>query len=730
LLQDTLPAVLWLLDVPVEDPAWQVLDPEHRRQATLDGVRRLIVRQSRAQPLLLVFENLHWIDAETQTFLDRLVGSLPAARILLLVNYRPEYRHDWTNKTYYTQLRLAPLAPASAAELLQILLGDGSDLAPLKTLLIDRAQGNPFFLEESTRTLIETKALVGQRGALRLAGALSSIRVPATVQAILAARIDRLSPEDKRLLQSAAVIGRELSLPLLQSVVGPGEGDVNGGLARLQAAEFLYETRLFPEIEYTFKHVLTREVAYDSLLQDGRRALHARIVEAIETLRADRLDNEVEHLAHHAFRGEVWEKAVTYLRHAATRALERSANREAVVFFEQALSALERLPQGRETMEQAIDVRLDLRRALVPLADHARVLDHMQKAETLAHALGDQRRLSWITYGIAHCYYMANEQERMVETGQRAPALSGGTDPAHEIAVNLLLGYSFHVTGDYRQATVVLRRNIDVLAGERARERFGAAIFPTFPAITSRERMARCLGELGEFAEGIRMGEEGMRIAEEVDHPPSLTAMCLGLGILHMRRGDLERAIPVLERGLAVGHRWSIFIYVFSVSAAVGRAYALTGRVKEGLALITDGVKKAESRFSALGHAVRLAWLAEAHSVAGEYERARDRAQESLALSRRFKEKGQEAWTLHLLGEIAGRRDPANVEGTERFHRDAMTVAEALGMRPLVAHCHLGLGKLCRRVGNRQQAHEHLITATTMYREMDMRFWLEQALRE
>ncbi|HWN90179.1 MAG TPA: hypothetical protein VNQ15_02170, partial [Verrucomicrobiae bacterium] len=395
---------------------------------------------------------------------------LQGTRILLLVNYRPEYRHGWANKTYYGQVRLDPLAAESAEALLSTLLGDAPDLLPLKSLLIERTQGNPFFLEESTRTLIETRVVVGRRGAFHLASPLSSIRVPATVQAILAARIDRLGPDEKRLLQSAAVIGREFSLPLLQAVMGGGEEDLGSGLARLQSAEFLYESSLFPEIEYTFKHVLTQEVAYEGLLQGKRRALHARILEAIEMLWADRLASQVEQLAHHAFRGGVWDKAVVYLRQAGTKALARSASGAAVGFFEQALAALEYAPEDRATMEQGIDIRLDLRQALVPLADRRRIFDHMQKAESLAHTLGDERRLRWIAYALAHYHYLSNDQERAQEIARRALDLSAGVDLAHEVAVNVLLGYSLHITGNYRQATEVLRRNVDVLSGDRERE--------------------------------------------------------------------------------------------------------------------------------------------------------------------------------------------------------------------------------------------------------------------
>ena len=309
-LEPSLPALLWLLDVPVEDAQWQRLDAPQRRQRTLDGIKRLLLRESQVQPLLVLFEDLHWIDAETQALLDSLVESLPTARLLLLANYRPEYQHGWSGKTYYRQLHIEPLPPESAEELLEALLGNDAGLQSLKHLLIERTEGNPFFLEESVRTLIETKVVVGERGAYRLARTAQTIQMPATAQAILAARIDRLASEDKRLLQAASVIGKDVPFGLLQAIAELPEENLRRGTTHLQAAEFLYEARLFPDLEYTFKHALTYEVAYGSLLHDRRRALHAKIVETIEALYPDRLMEHVERLAHHAFRGEVWEKAM------------------------------------------------------------------------------------------------------------------------------------------------------------------------------------------------------------------------------------------------------------------------------------------------------------------------------------------------------------------------------------------------------------------------------------
>jgi class 3 adenylate cyclase/DNA-binding IscR family transcriptional regulator len=389
-LEPNLPALLALLDVAVNDPQWRDLDPPQRRQRTLEAVKRLLLRESQAQPLLLVFEDLHWIDSETQALLDNLVESLPTARIFLLVNYRPEYQHGWGNKTYYTQLRIDPLPPESADELLRDLLGDDIALQPFKRRLVERTEGNPFFLEEIVRTLVETKVLTGARGAYRLTKALEEIQVPATVQAVLAARIDRLPPEEKRLLQSAAVFGERVPFTLLRAVVETSEEELRRGLTHLQAAEFLYETSLFPELEYTFKHGLTYQVAYNSLLHERRRALHAQLMAAIEMLYADRTTEQIEHLAHHAFRGEIWSKAATYLRQAGQKAASRFANREAMTYFEQGLEALRRLPESRETLELAIDLRLDLRPSLLILGEQERIFEHLSEAESLAEKLGDK----------------------------------------------------------------------------------------------------------------------------------------------------------------------------------------------------------------------------------------------------------------------------------------------------------------------------------------------------
>jgi predicted ATPase len=355
-LEPWLPALFGLLDVAAEDAEWQRLEARERRQRILDAVKRVLLRESRSQAVLLLFEDLHWIDSETQALLDSLVESLPAARVALLVSYRPEYAHPWGSRTYYSQLRLDPLPAERAETLVTDLLGDHPSLEALKRRLVERTAGNPFFLEESVRALVERGDLAGERGALRLTRPLGATQVPPTVQIVLAARIDRLSIPDKELLQAAAAIGKDVPLPLLEAVAGLDINAFSAGLTRLQAGEFLYEASLFPDIAYTFKHALTHEVAYDALLSEHRRNLHARILGAMEQLHAGRLEEQAERLVEHAFRGEAWAQATIYAQRAALRAHDRLAYASAVQYLDQALDALGRLPESREMLERRLEI--------------------------------------------------------------------------------------------------------------------------------------------------------------------------------------------------------------------------------------------------------------------------------------------------------------------------------------------------------------------------------------
>jgi class 3 adenylate cyclase/tetratricopeptide (TPR) repeat protein len=725
-LESALPALLGLLDVPTGDPRWEALDPPQRRQRTLDAVKRLLLRESHAQPVLVIFEDLHWIDTETQAFLDSLVESLPTARLLLLVNYRPEYRHDWSSKSYYTQLRLDALPQTSAADLLVALLGADSTVESLRPLLITRTGGNPLFLEESVRALVETGALAGERGAYQLTRSPDTIEVPATVQAILAARIDRLTPEDKRLLQTASVVGKDVPFALLHPIVDLAGEDLHSGLTRLQAAEFLYETRLFPDLEYTFKHALTHEVAYGGLLQGRRRELHARIVEAIESTWPQRLAEQAERLADHALRGEVWDRAFAYGRDAGRKATSRSAYREARAFLEGAQVALARLPDGGQTREWGIDLRLDFQEVFNALGEVSRMLGLLAEAERLAESLADRRRLAQVLAYTSRCFWWMGQPERSIVAGERGLVLATHIDAALEAVVNYHVGLAYVVAGTFRRAIEVFGRIEAALEGPRQHERLG---MPALPVVIARTWRGYGLACLGDFADAIDAAEGAVRVAQEADHPYSMVAAVQGLGLVHLVRGDLPRALQCLERSCTEAREGGFAVLVALSGSCLGRTLSLADR-PDAHSTLEAAINYSEVIGFKAFWPGWLAWLADAQLHEGRWADAMDTIARSLEFSGAHGQQAQKAEALVVRGAIIGARSTSVPDQARSGLHEALAIATELEMRPLVAHCHLGLGKLCQRADSRQEAQEHFTTATTMYREMGMTYWLEHAEAE
>ena len=723
-LSAILTALLALLDLPVDDAEWQLLEPAERRLRTLDAVKRLLLAESRRQPLLIVFEDLQWIDAETQALLDSLIESLPTVPVLLLVNFRLEYQHGWSSRPYYSQLRLEALRPDDAGEFLSALLGDDPALDPLKRLLVKR--GNPFFIEENIRTLVEARALVGERGSYRLARPIESIEIPATVQVILAARIDRLSPDDKQLLQAASVIGKDVPLLLLRAVADLSEEAVDVGLARLQASEFLYEIRLFPDLEYTFKHALTYEVVYGSLLRDRRKVLHAGIIGAIERLYAERLAEHVERLAHHAIRAEMWDKAVTYLHQAGIKALSRSANREAVGSFEQALAALSHLPESRQTHEQGIDLRFDLRTALFPLGRFEQIFGYLREAESLARTLDDRLRLGQSSVYLCQHLWVIGHPKEAIAFGRNANELATSLgDIRLQVTASLYLAAALIWTGGFREAKELLLKVVRFLQGDLSRERFGLA---GFPIVLVHFYLALLFANQGEFEEGIAHSKEGIRVAQSLDHPYSLANVIWTLECLQISRGELGQALQLIERGLTLSREWNLTFHSAAQMGRLGYLHALSGEVAEGIPLLEHAASAGDKMGFGAFQPLFLMDLAEGYSLGGRSEDALVVAVRARNLARENGQRPYEACALRLIGDIDNGRDSA--QDADRSYQEALDLAVDLGMHPLIAHCHAGLAKLYRRTGRREEADEHLATATALYGELGMSYWLGKLERE
>jgi class 3 adenylate cyclase/tetratricopeptide (TPR) repeat protein len=718
-LHDVIPPVLHLLDaLDVEHP-FQSLDPLQHRRHTYQAITRLLLSENRVQPIVAVFEDLHWNDSLTLGLLNEIVVDARDARLLLLVTYRPEFQDEWKGRPNYRNLRLEPLESESLTKLLNSLLGSDEALASLKSFVHNRAGGNPFFAEELVRALVDRGVIEGTREKYEIKKPFSGNAIPPTVQAVLAARIDVLQPIEKRLLREASVIGHDIPLSLLLEISSLDDGEIRGILTKLQEAEFLYPTQLYPDLQYSFKHALTHDVAYAGLRNQRRREIHRRVVYATETLYAGRISEQVERLADHALRGELPEKAVVYLRQAATKAADREAYPEAVILFEKALEALTQLPESLDTLRRAIDIRFDIRNVLQPLGDRERIAYYLREAGQLADQIGDSQRMGWVQCYLTEHFWMLGQYQKSVEAGERALAVAEQvSDLPLQVMTNLPLGLTHHTRGDYEKARECFSWNAAHLKGKLVSERFGLFVLPSSFA---RSFIAWGLAETGKFPEGFNVAEDALRIAEDANHPFSCGYAYNGLGVVALRQGNVHRALRSFERALAAGAFADSPVGFAFVSLHLGYALSLAGRANEGIPILEKSIHLAESKGFVARHSLRLAYVSEAYLSLGRNAEALSAATRALELARMHGERANEAYSLRMIGEInlhAGKLSDARACLTQ-----SLTVAAELGMRPLEANCHKGLANAFDLGQQKSDAERHRYISNSLVDEMEMRHW-------
>jgi tetratricopeptide (TPR) repeat protein len=705
------PYLLHLLGVTTQTERIAGLSPQEIKTHARETLVQLVLHRARQRPLVLEVENLHWIDPSSEEVLAALVERLGDARILLLLTYRPGYQPPWREKSCATQLALVPLTAAASRAVVQATLRTPQVAEGLVQAILAKAEGNPFFLEELARAVDEHAAAPG---ALPV--------VPDTVQVVLTARLDRLPPAAKHLLQVAAVLGKEFTRPLLQTVADLPEAELDALLAQLQAGEFLYEFLLEGSLAYTFKHALTQEVAYGSVLPTQRRSLHTRIVEALEALYGRQLTDHVELLAHHAMRGEVWEKAVTYGRQAGAKAFDRAAFREATAYYEQALAALRHLPETPDTTAWAIEFRLDLvLRALRPLVELDRSLTVLHEAEACARACDDRVRLPYVLSALARVYRARADLANARAAGQQALALAiENGDLALQTDVSHPVGQVAYDSGDYERAVEVLWRNVATL--EASRER----LHDSYSEIWGRAWLARALSALGRFAEGRRHGEQALRLALTESRGEAPIVAYGTLGHVYLVQGDLEAAIHMLERGLALSRAADERTWGRRIGP-LGYAYALAGRLAEGRALLEEACRAGRHTGELINQARNVAWLSAACLLADCIDEAEQYAHQALALARQRGTRGYEALALWQLGAVYAHPASPDAAPAEARYHEALALAHQLEMCPLQARCYRGLGTLYAMTGQPALARAALATAVDLYRAMDMMCWRPQA---
>ena len=707
--QDPLSTILALLGALPPDHQFHGLEPAQQRQRTLQVVSKLLLPDDAQQPLVFIVEDLQWADSETIAVLSSLLEQLPRRRVLMVVTYRPDHHPSWS-PSYYRELSLAPLPRPTVEDILRELLGEDPDLGPVKELLLKRTQGNPFYLEETVRTLIETRALVGRWGAFTAPSPVEAVRVPPTVQAVLSARIERLPLQDKRVLQATAVIGKSVPLALLGGITElPGEA-LQSSLSRLLAGEFLLDPGTEAETEGPFKHSLTQDVAYESVPSTLRRAMHARIAAILEQMPTGRLVEHIDELARHSFHGALWQKAAAYFRQSAANAAQRSAYREAVLCLERALEALAHLDPDSETLTLGVDLRFQLRHALWALGELRRGLDHLREAAPLAERLGDSRRLARLSAHTSSNYLVLGDNERAREAGVRTLSIASDLgDFGLQVDARQFLGVLYNSLGEYALAIQVLGPNIEALVDARGRGPFGE-----FYAVHSRTWLVWSLSEVGRFGEAAARAAEARQIAEMANHPHNVIAANWATGYLNCARRTLDQAIPSLESAHALSQEANVVVWLRPSAALLGYAYVLRGDLERAVPLLEHAVAAANE--NKLGLAAWQTYLGTAYTVADRLDEARDLAQKALALAREHNEQGFEAHALLLLARVASRGKV--VDEGERYATEALALAEDRGMRPLAALCHVALGELYRSTGKSPSGSRHLEVGKALLQEL------------
>ncbi len=681
-------------------------------EAMSHGVERL----TRTQPLLLVLEDVHWADEMSLRLVAFVARKIPSWSVLMVVTAREEdvpgapvlggvlqelIRDDRT-----VRLTLPPLSRLETAHLVRAMArgsGDDAALERLADQLWAVSEGNPFLAIETMRAIQDGTAPP------------SGVPLPERVRDVLLARLSRLSERGRQLAAVASVIGREFDFAVLARAVGLDEGWAAEGVEELVRRRVLTGAGE----RFDFTHDRIREVAYGQLLPPRRRLLHVQVAGALEEVYRDALEPHHAALAEHYRRGELWEKALSSLRKAGNRAVACSANREAIAYYEQALQVLEHLPEGRTKTARAYDLWMNRAAVYYSLGELRRIVDRLDEAEALARALDDPTRLGRLAVLQSACLAPMGDHAAAIESGARglASAEADGNRPRQAVAA-VMLGFACMGLGDLRRAVELLRTSGDLLQDEPVHERFGHI---GLPAVFWRTWMILSLGELGAFPEAMTCGHDAVRLADAADQPFSMAEAHGALGHLHALKGELSAGIPELERSVALCRDYELVLLSPAMFSALGHAYALSGRLADAVAVMEEAVARGASLEVMWWQSRRVTNLAEGYLLADRVRDAKETADRALALAEAHGERGSRAHALRVLGEIAGHREAPDYERARQHLSEALALAEELGMQPLVARCHRGLGTLYRSWGKRERAATHLDTATRMFRTLDMR---------
>jgi len=717
-LEDCVPYLLYLLGVGKSDSAQADLDPRVRRERTFEAITRLLVQESINKPVELLFEDLQWLDSETEAFLSFLIDRVASTRILLLVNCRPEFQSNWGQKGCHTQLRLTPLGEAEAQGFLSALVGNDPTLAPLKKLILEKTEGNPFFMEEAVQTLVEEKALLGAPGQYRAEKSPSALHIPTTVQGVLAARIDRLPPQEKALLQTLAVIGKEFSWSLIVQVCSahqgaPSQDELSRLLSRLEAGEFVYEQPAFPEVEYAFKHALTQEVARGSLLAEQRSVVHERTAQAIEVLFPGRLKDYYCELAHHYTLSGNIPKAVEYLRRAGEQAIERSATREAAQHLGTALELLKRLPDTAERARQELTLQLLLGPVLMAARGYGapEVEAVYTRALELWKEVGESSEFFRVLLGLLSHSALHGKYATARELGEKLLCFAeDAQDPGLLVEAYSSLGTTLFFQGEFAAAIVRQQQGLSLYKPHQ--HHVHAFIYGTDPGIRDLSLLAWAMWYQGYPDRAGQLSQEALALAQKMSHPFSLAFALVATAMLHQFRREAQLVQERAESAIALSTEQGFPFWLGWASVLRGWALAEQGRIEEGIGQIIQGLSIYRAGGAELGLSYVFGLLASAYGHAGQVQFGFNAITDALAMVERTGERYYDAELHRVRGELIlqqsdGQHDGATEEAERYFHK-AIEVACNQGAKSLELRATLSLARLWQKQGRTEAASQRL----------------------
>ena len=718
-----------LLAVPGDEryPALAV-SPQQKREMTLTALLNQLDGVAAQSPVLIVFEDAHWIDPTSLDLLDRTIARVANLPVLLVITFRPEFQPTWVGQPHVTMLPLNRLGRRDSASIIGSITKGKSLPDAVVEQVLAHTDGVPLFIEELTSTLLESGLLRETLDRYVLDGPLPPLAIPTTLHASLLARLDRLASV-KDVAQIGAAIGREFSQQLIAAVSTLAPMDLDVALERLTASGIVSRRGTPPDATYSFKHALVQDAAYVTMLKSRRRQLHSSIAKVLVERFSATAERLPEVVAHHFTEAEFASEAIGYWLKAGRLASARSANLEAAKSFEQALHLLEALPESRSTLEQGFELRLELRLVLSQLGRGQRMLECLREAEALAERLDDDRRRCRVYAFMTVTHSLLGELDEALVTGSRALeiAMRLGEFRLRILATSYLVQANF-LRGEYDRVIELATGNLAALPADKVYENFGLVVPPS---VWDRSWLVMSLAELGRFGEAAKYEAEATRLAEPTQHAFTIGFAHFAAGMMHLLKGDWAQACSRIEGLVAVARTGNLILHLPRAVASSAWALVQLGEASEALNRLREGEQLLE-RQGATGISFHRAW---GYYALGRASLGLHGLDEAQRLGYRGVETSQgypgfAAHALHLLGDIATHPDRFDAESGEAHYRQALALAEPRGMRPLVARCHLGLGKLSRHTGKWREAQEHLTTAATTCREMGMRFWLEQAETE